>query len=575
MAKNLPEPAAAFSIQFKSLTGFLQSACRPQLNSLLLFSIIVNVTILGPSFHMLQVYDRVLASGSMSTLGSLTAIVLVALAAYGVAEAARSRIAQRISAIYSISIARKMFARLAQLPEGDQATGRHLRDYAMVKSFLSSRVFVNLFDLPFIPVFIIVLAFVHPLICVLTIVGLIAMIIIGYMNVTMSEAERVAGREADAEATGFAQGAFSHGNAIRALGLLPNLISIWGGKTAVALMKGESAASKSAFYYALGRAVRQGIQVMTMAVGAGLVLAGDMSGGLIFLASMVSGKALAPVEQLIGGWENLSKSIAAFAAMEDITGQDKRLQSRPFLPEPKAVLSAREVHFANKAGREIFSGLSLEVRPGHALLIDGPSGSGASVLLQLLSGATQPDSGAVCVDGNRFELWPAAQWGQIVGYCGENADLLPGSIFANISRFSDNPDKDAIYEAAVATGAHSVIMSLAQGYQTAVNDPDLYLTASQRARIALARALYGRPKIILLDQPTAFLDQPGEGALLNALFAAKQDGACIVLVSRSPLLRKIADCTLVVRDGRLHAAGTPAHTRKAQPSQARTMARAG
>lgn len=557
MASNLSEPAAAFSIQFKALAGFLKSACRPQLKSLLLFSVVVNLTILGPSFHMLQVYDRVLASGSMSTLGSLTVIVLVALAAYGVAEAARSRIAQRISANYSIRIARKMFARFAQLPEGDQATGRYLRDYAMVKSFLSSRVFVNLFDLPFIPVFIVVLAFVHPLICVLTIAGLIAMILIGYMNVTMSETERVAGREAEADATGFAQGAFSHGNAIRALGLLPNLISIWGGKTAVALIKGEDAASKSAFYYALGRAVRQAIQVMTMAAGAALVLAGDMSGGLIFLASMVSGKALAPVEQLIGGWENLSKSIAAFATMEDITGQDKRLQARPFLPEPQAILSARDLHFSNGAGRKLFAGLSLEVRPGQALLIDSPAGAGASVLLQLLSGATQPEAGVVCIDNNRFELWPAAQWGQIVGYSGENADLLPGSIFANISRFSESPDKDAVYRAALAVGAHGLIMELPQGYQTAAHDSSIYLTASQRARIALARAFYGQPKVLLLDQPAAFLDHIGEGTLLNALSVAKQNGAAIVIASRSPLLRKIADLRVSIRHGRLERLDEP------------------
>lgn len=539
--------------QANQLAGFLLTHAGGHIRLMLAFSILVNLTILAPSFHMLQVYDRVLTSGSLDTLVALTLIALLALIVYGVAEIARSRLAQRISAVYAVYIARKMFARFERLPQGDQSIGGHLRDFAMVKSFLASRVFVGLFDLPFIPLFVLLLYFVHPLVCALTIVGLIAMLVIGYLNVATTERDRRVGRSAEAEATGFAQGAFCQGDDLRAMGLLPPLLDVWGNKTADALVKAEDAAAGSALYHAMGRTVRQVIQVMTMAMGGWLVINGDMTGGMIFLASMISGRALAPIEHLIGGWETISRSIAAVTGMEAIVGPDKSLRARPVLPEPRGVVEACGLSACDLAGRPVLDGLSLTVEPGQVVAIDGAAASGKSLLIRILAGAIEPQNGEVTVDGIERARWPTGQWGAMVGFFSERTDLLPGALLDNIARFSGQPDMEEVYRAAKSTGAHAAILRQPQGYQTHAMDPMLTLSASQRAQIALARAFYGRPRIVLLDQPTANLDYPAEGMLLNALADAKRGGAAIVMVTRSALLRKLADRRLQISDGRLVA----------------------
>lgn len=283
------------------VSQFLREYGRPYCRALLIYSVITNLMILAPSFHMLQVYDRVLASGSGPTLFYITVIVLFALAVYCVAEAARLRIANRLAAQYSVGVAQKMFAQLANQTQGPAATGAALRDYGTVKQFLAGKVFVALFDLPFIPLFLVLLYIVHPTVALLTVIGIGVMAGIGYLNHKGTEASRAEARKAENDAAGFAQSTFSLGESVRALGLLPNLISIWGAKSANALVAAEHSSGASAFYYALGKSFRQMLQVLLMAWGAWLVLAGDMSGGMIFLCTMISGKALAPIEQLIGG----------------------------------------------------------------------------------------------------------------------------------------------------------------------------------------------------------------------------------------------------------------------------------
>lgn len=544
------------------LVGFLREFCARHLRAMLVFSVISNLMVLAPSFHMLQIYDRVLSSGSKSTLIYITAIALFALAVYGVAETVRSKVAHRISAVFAVRYARKVFARFGELQHGDQSVGRHLRDYGMVKSFLTNRLFVSIFDLPFIPLFVTLLYFVHPTVCLLTVLGLAAMIFIGYLNVTLTESSRSAGREAEAECTGFAQQAFTRGDEIRSLGMLSELIEIWGSKSALSLTRSEDSAWKSSFYYALSRAVRQAIQVVTMAWGAWLVLGGDMSGGMIFLASMISGKALAPVEQIIGGWDNVSRSVIAHGDLDAFTGADLNLLARPNLPQPKGYLQAREVvyHYGSKV---VVAGVSLDVRPGEAVIIDGGSGSGKSTLVRLLAGALEPQSGTIYLDGGPRTQWPSTQWGNAIGFCGENPGLLPGTVMANIARFSTNPDKDAVYRAAAQVGAHEMIMELPQGYQTVVSDTSSPLSISQMAQIALARAFYGQPRVILLDQPAVHFDLQTEGILLNSLAEAKKTGAAIIVATRAPLLSRIGDRRVVMKAG----IAVPAELSKPAPSR--------
>jgi len=540
----------------KVLSGFLRAYGSAHCRALLLLSIVTNLMVLAPSFHMLQVYDRVLASGSGGTLFYITVIAVFALCVYGVAEALRLRVAQRLAARYAVAVSQKMFARLALLPQGSSMATTYLRDYGTVRTFLSGKVLISLFDLPFIPLFLILLYFVHPVIGLVTLIGIVGMLVVGYLNHSMTDATRTASRRADAEAFGFAQSAFSHAADVRSLGLLPNLINIWGAKSADALAASEDAARISANLYALGRAFRQILQVLIMAWGAWLVIAGDMSGGMIFMASMISGKALGPIEQVIGGWEQLTKGVEAYTSVEELTGTDKSISKRQPLPDPSGHLRGEALSLTTDGtpeGKPLFANIFLELRPGELVALVGPSGAGKSALARVLAGAVKPTAGRVTLDGAPQELFPTEQWGRAIGYIADEVTLFPGSIAANIARFDHITDPEAVYRAAGQAGAHEMILQLPKGYHSAVGDGSTMLSAGQRQQIALARALYGEPKVLILDHPTAFLDQEGEGRLFNALSEARKRGTAILVVSRRSTIVQIADRALVLQNGTIGA----------------------
>jgi ABC-type protease/lipase transport system fused ATPase/permease subunit len=418
-------------------------------------------------------------------------------------------------------------------------------------------VFVGLFDLPFVPFYLLLLLFVHPTICLLTIAGLAAILTVGYLNYKLTEAGRDASRKTESEAVGFAQSAFSRSGEVKAMGMVPNLLTMWGQRVAEALVAADDASSASSFLYALSKGIRQSIQVVTMGWGAFLVLNGDMSGGMIFLASMISGRALAPFEQVIGGWENIVRSVEAFNNVEELTGPDKTLQRRPDLPEPKGHLQARDLVFRDFGKRLVLAGAHFDVAPGEVVAVDGAPGAGKSSLISILAGARNHEAGIVLLDGAPRERWPQAQWGASIGYCGEEAGLLIGTIAQNISRFDPMPDMQEIYRLSKQLGLHELVMDLPDGYQAVISNSADALPASGRKQIALARALYMRPKVILLDQPTTFLDQKREGALLNLLSEAKQSGAAVVIATRSPLLTRLADRAVTIERGKVVAGALP------------------
>lgn len=518
---------------------------------LVLFSILTNLMVLAPSFHMLQIYDRVLSSKSQSTLLYITLIALFAIAVYGIGEAVRMRIAQRLSATYAVTVAQKMFARFASLPQSDTAAGGYLRDYGLVKQFLGSKTLITLFDLPFLPVYLILLLFVHPAIFAMTLLGSLALIAIGAINIVRTEKSRLDSRSSESDAMGFAQHAFTHGDSIRSLGLLPQLIALWGFKSSNALIAAEESTRRTAFYYALSRAVRQSIQILTMAVGGWLVLIGNMSGGMIFMASMVSGKALAPIEQLIGSWEQISKSVAAFEHVESLTGTDKRLQSKAPLADSNGRLSAENISFYKSKHQPVLDGVSIAVNPGEIVLLQGAAASGKSTLLRILSGAIAPEEGTVYLSDKPKELWPQAQWGHSMGYVSSEPSLLPGTVAANIGRFIPNVDIGKVDRAVKLVGINTMIGQLPNGYSTEINSGTSSLSTSQLKQIALARAFFNFPKTLILDQPTEGFDDNAEAEVMSALVAASKAGAAIIVASNNPRYISIATRRVVLEEGKL------------------------
>jgi PrtD family type I secretion system ABC transporter len=523
------------------------------LRALILLSVLSNTMVLAPSFHMLQIYDRVLSSGSLATLVYLTIIVLFALCVYGFAETMRLRVAQRLSARYAVINTQKVFSRLAQGTSPSDAA-KSMRDFATVRSYLGNRAFASLFDVPFIPLFVVLLFIIHWSVGVVTLLGIGAMVFAAVLNSSRTAVARSAFLKADAEATAFAQAAFLRGEDVRSMGLLPAFISEWSTKSSSAMQASEAMSTEASFYYSVGKVVRQSLQVLIMAWGAFLVVSGNMSGGLIFMASMMSGKALGPIEMLIGGWDGFSKFLVAFREIETLLGEDRSLRTRPSLQKAKGHLRCENISFSaeNSADRRpLLEDITLSVAPGELLIVTGPAASGKTILAKILAGAIQPSKGVLRLDGAALDQWPTAQWGAAVGYVAQEAEFFPGTIAANIARFSEGISPEDVYAAALKAGVHEHILHLPKGYQTVIGTGTFALPSSLSQGVALARAFYGDPRCLILDQPSAHLDQVGEEAMVETLKTLKAEGVSIIVVSRRNVLFAMADRVVVMRDGRI------------------------
>lgn len=526
----------------------------PHARSIALYSIVANALMLAPSIHMLQVYDRVLHSRSIATLLYLTLIVLGAVALWAMVDTARGRIATRAAADYVVRVSPKLFAQLCR-PDRDSASrGKALRDLAAVRGFLGGRSFVALFDLPFVPFYILILSLLHWSLGLLTIASVAVLCLIGWLNIAATEADRARARDADNGAIGFGQAVLDRDELLRAAGLQSRFLSMWGRQLGQMLNLNERAARHAGVYQVWSKGIRQGVQVLVMALGAYLVVEGKLSAGMIFLCSMVSGKALAPIDQVIGGWEQISRGRAAIREIEAVTGPQKTISERMTLPRPGAHLAAQAVvhaHDPAKPDRRVLDGVDLQVRPGECVLVTGAMGAGKSTLLRILAGAIEPSAGQVTLDGIERSLWASAQWGGLVGYLPQDVDFFPGTVAQNIARFDPEASEEAVVEAARRADAHGAILSLPDGYRTALGAARTRLSAGHRQKIGLARALYGNPQLLVLDEPNASLDAAGERALVEALADARARGAAIVLSAHRLAMIHFVDRIVTLDGGRL------------------------
>nr|AGU11172.1 ABC transporter [uncultured organism] len=534
----------------RTLAGITATHMR----ALFVYSIIANLLVIAPSIHMLQVYDRVLGSRSIGTLIYLTLIVLAALVVWGLADAVRGHLAVRAAAKYTVTVAPKLFARLAADQKAGPKAGKMLRDFSSARAFVGGRAFASLFDVPFIPLYVLIMTVLHWSLGLMTIVGILVLAALSWLNMAATEKERERSRQAENDAISFAQNAFNRIEDLRAHGMLSTFLTIWGRKVALGLTESEAAGATSARYQAISKAFRQMLQVLMMGWGAYLVLSNEMSAGMIFMSSMISGKAFAPIDQVIGGWEQISRGAASIRDIEEMIGPDKSIQARMTLPAPEGRLGLHGVSFApdpNKPDRYLLKDVNLQVMPGEVVLITGATGAGKSTLIQIMVGATAPTGGAVSVDDIAQDIWPSAQWGRTIGYVSQDIEFFPGTIAANIARFDPDATEDKIITAAKGASVHELIVELPEGYRTMVGNRSFLLSTGQKQRIALARALYGAPKILVLDEPNASLDQKGERALLVAVAEARHRKAAVVIAAHRTSILRVVDRAFTIADGTL------------------------
>ncbi len=531
--------------------------CRKALGTLIFFSLAINVLTLASPLYMLQVYDRVMVTGSVNTLIMLTAMAAAALLLFGILDSMRTVLTVRMSSWLSdrlgpVYLAHSVRTRLL----GDGSGAQPLRDLAQIQAFISSPGLSVFFDAPWAPVYLVLIWILHPALGMLALCSAGALLVLGIANEAMTRKANAVANQAQIVATLQAEVTIRNAEVVRSMGMLPALIERWREANDVGVRAAQRASERGALLLGITKFARLFMQSAILGLGAYLVLKGQVSGGAMIASSILLGRALAPVEMAMGAWRNFGISRVAFGRLK------ARLQSMPEetrhirLPEPSGFITIDQVSYTPPGtGTQVLNHVSFQAMPGEAVAIIGPSASGKSTLCRLLVGVARPTSGCVRLDGSDLTHWNPDELGCHLGYLPQDAELFPGTIRDNIARMS-GIDEGAVIEAAMLAHAHEMIQQLPNGYDTAIGDGGLRLSGGQRQRIGLARAVYGVPRLIVLDEPNANLDQAGEAALSAALAEMKRRGATLLLVGHRPSTIAQADKILVLKDGRVDAFGS-------------------
>jgi len=519
------------------------------------FSAVANVLMLVSPIYMTQVYDRILPTRSFETLAALSLIALVALAVLGLVETVRQTLARKLAARYELAVMPRLIA-----ADDDGALGiePHVAAKAQtVKRFLASSAFINLFDLPFLPLFLGLMFLAHPLLGWATAAGMVLLVVVTLLNEWGSRRAGEAMARAQALAARTGQDALGAREDVRAMGMGRAMAARWTQHALAAADAGESAGRVNARFYGLTRFVRQGLQTAVLGLGAFLVIHGDMAASLIFAASIVSARALMPIEQVVGAWKAIAEARRAVRDVRQALALVTRAEAgrtRIDLPVPAGHLAAKGLRYAAGISADapvLVDDLSFSVQPGQIAAVIGPSGSGKSTLLRLLSGALAPTSGEVRLDRFKLSDWPSVQRGRALGYMAQQTMLFDGTVAQNIARFDATATDASIIAAAERAQAHDFIATLPQGYNTPVGPGGVRLSGGQVQRIALARALHTEPAVLVLDEPNAHLDSTGEEALICTLADQRAKGRAVVVATHRTSLLAIADSVYLMEGGRL------------------------
>ena len=550
-------------VELAGVLGDALRTCRQHFFAAVAFSFLINLLLLAPAIYMLQVYDRVVATGGKATLFFVTVALALALITMTALDAIRSRLlvraSNRLDSILSPIILNRM------LSGGGSQSMQAMRDFDTVRQTLASPVAAAVLDAPWTPIFILFAFLLHFWIGMLALVAIVLLITIAWRNQQMTrQAIEVSSRELAGAHTA-AQHVASHGGTVAALGMVKAMTS----RHVAMRSDGLSRLMQSQFlgsrYSALSRFLRMFVQSAALGVGALLAIAGSISSGAIVAGSILVGRALQPVEALVSGWPTLSTARASLVRLTEAFAADMSNDGeRTRLPDFAGHLEVDQVGVRDENGRPILLGVSLIAGRGDVIGIVGPSGSGKTTLAKVIAGAIEPDHGTVRFDGARRADWDGDLLGRSVGYLPQEPRLFEGSVKDNVSRFSawekpvDQLIDQKVIEAAKKAHVHELILGLPQGYDTPLGPNGAGLSAGQSQRIAFARALFGSPSLLILDEPNAFLDAEGEAALVHSIEAERQRGATILIVAHRKGVLAAASRLLVLEAGRVKLLGPSA-----------------
>ena len=537
----------------KSTTALQEAiaACKANLGVTILFSFFINLLMFVAPLHMLQIYDRVLMSRSEVTLLVLTVLALGLLVIYGILEGVRSRIlvrtGLRFDEILNDRLFRTVFRGAVRNPA--MGTGQALRDMDVVREFISGGAIIALCDAPWVPIFIAAGFLIHPVLGFISLAGAVVIFALALANELMTRDLLSKGGAVSIRATNTATASLRNSEVVHALGMISAIKDRWTRSHSDTLIHQSRASDRAGGIMAASRFVRMGLQVTILGAGAYLAIGDEISPGAMIAASIIMGRALAPVELAVGQWKNFANSRNAYRRLTGMFNAIPEAASPMELPAPIGNISIEGVSVVPPGGRvPVVKGLTLELVPGTSVGLVGPSGSGKSSLARALVGVWPVVAGSIRYDGAELAQWDPEVLGPHLGYMPQDVELFDGTVAENIARFQDFEPGDVVM-AAQKAGVHNMILALPDGYDTSIGTGGQALSGGQRQRVALARALYGAPRILILDEPNANLDSEGEQALSGALQQARDNGCTIVVISHRPSLLAGVDRIAVLKDG--------------------------
>lgn len=541
-------------------------ACRTHFVTAAAFSALINILYLAPTIYMMQVYDRVVPTGGIWTLIAITIVVGLALATLTALEAERSRILLRASLRLNRLLSKDILSRLlgkSKAQRDDVNSTQAMREFDTVRQVLGGQAAAAFLDLPWTPLYLIVAIMIHPLLGALVLAGGVTLVSLAVFNERGIKAKSGEAHRANASAYAFQESTARKDEAVRALGMRGGLVKRQIEERRAGLEATADVQFLGNKYNARIKFVRMFMQSIALGLGAWLAVAGQISVGAIIAASVLLSRALQPIEQLVGHWPSVVGARNALQTLDRLflaTEADK--SERTQLPAPQGNLELDRIVVRDPEGKVlILKNVSLSLTPGVITGLIGPSGAGKSTLARVAAGALMPDLGEIRIDGANVTDWDPELLAEYFGYLPQRIDLLPGTVSENISRFGcargvpkSLVDRHVV-EAAKSAGAHDMIQQLPGGYDTRINEDGLLLSAGQAQRVALSRALYGKPRVLILDEPNSALDSDGEMALTKAITAAKQDGAAILIVAHRGSIIAAADVLVVIGDGAIIRTG--------------------
>lgn len=535
------------------------AACRHAFIGVGIASALINILYLTGSFYMLEVYDRVLPSRSIPTLIGISILALVLYAFQGCFTFLRGRILVRVGRSLGHDLSGRVYEALARLPLRSRVTSdglQPMRDLDQVRSFISGAGPIALLDLPWLPLYLIICFLFHPFIGVAALIGSLILVTITFIAERKTEAPAKAATSLAIKRNGIAEASRRNAEVLQSMGMTSRLAARWLEVNNQYLNEQQQASDVGSSLGSLSKVLRMMIQSAILGTGGYLVIQQEASSGIIIASSILTSRALAPVETVIANWKGFVACRQSWGRLQELLTLFRPEQEQMELPPPEHAFAAEAVSIVPPGTQNaVVQDISFKLQKGSALGVIGPSGGGKSCLVRALVGVWAPVRGVISLDGAAVAQWPTSLLGKHVGYLPQDVELFGGKIAENIARFDSGAKDGDILAAAKAAGVHEMIVRMPRGYETEIGEGGAALSAGQRQRIGLARALYGNPFLVVLDEPNSNLDPEGEEALTKAILGVRARGGIAIVVAHRPSALAGVDHILVLNRGRAQAFG--------------------